>query len=332
MTEPPHDVALDATDAAARSGAPPLLEPHVPRSRLQRVFRNDTEVRAGWRFVGFVAIVAPLTAGYFWAVRTAFQGDVERFLAREVAGLMVVFIATAVMARLERRSFGVYGLPWQRSAWRKLGGGMVLGFAWIAALILTLRALGLARGMTLAIHGKAIVMWAVAYLLLFLLLAMREEFLNRGYALFTLGRGIRFWPAAIVLSMLFGLGHRGNSGESWIGLANAGAFGLFGCFLLRRSGDLWLPIGVHLAWDWGQTYFFGTPDSGAVAPGHLLTTSAGAGPAWLSGGTVGPEGSVLCTLSIVLAWIASAAWLPRGDVSTIASPSFASATAPPSAD
>jgi CAAX protease family protein len=138
--------------------------------------------------------------------------------------------------------------------------------------------------------------------------ALREEFRSRGYLLYTLSLGIGFWPAAILSSILFGYGHHGNSGEDWIGLFNVGVFGLMACFLLRRTGNLWMPIGLHLAFDWGETYFYGVADSGQKLPGHLLEPSS-SGPGWLSGGTVGPEGSVLCTLLIVVMWLLFAVWL-----------------------
>jgi membrane protease YdiL (CAAX protease family) len=142
----------------------------------------------------------------------------------------------------------------------------------------------------------------------FLLVALKEEFSLRGYALFTLSTGIGFWPAAIISSAYFGYGHLGNSGENWFGAFLAAAFGMLACLLLRRTGNLWLPIGFHAAWDWGQTYFYGVPDSGVVVPGHLLNSKF-AGPAWLTGGTVGPEGSVLCLVLLIVLWFVFAAHL-----------------------
>jgi len=91
-------------------------------------------------------------------------------------------------------------------------------------------------------------------------------------------------------------------------LFNAGAFGLLACLLLRRTGNLWMPIGLHMAFDWGETYFYGVANSGQTLPGHLLNSSS-SGPAWLSGGTVGPEGSLLCTLLLVVELLICAGWL-----------------------
>jgi len=66
---------------------------------------------------------------------------------------------------------------------------------------------------------------------------------------------------------------------------------LGGDVALRRTGTLWFAIGFHAAYDFGETYVYSVPDSGFVMPGHLLASSFH-GPAWLTGGTVGPEGSV----------------------------------------
>jgi hypothetical protein len=89
-----------------------------------------------------------------------------------------------------------------------------------------------------ALHGSDIAKWATIYALVFTLVALREEFRARGYALFTLSAGIGFWPAAVLSAAYFGYSHHGNSGEDWIGLVNAGLFGLLACFLLRRTGNL----------------------------------------------------------------------------------------------
>ena len=142
----------------------------------------------------------------------------------------------------------------------------------------------------------------------FLIVGVREEFHYRGYGLFTLSKGIGFWPAAFLTAAFFGYSHSGNSGETWLGLFNASAGGLFFCFLLRRSGDLWMPIGFHVAWDWAQTFFYGVPDSGQVLPGHLFNGSF-SGPAWLTGGSVGPEGSVLCVLLLAVLGFVVTHWL-----------------------
>jgi CAAX protease family protein len=86
--------------------------------------------------------------------------------------------------------------------------------------------------------------------------------------------------------------HAQNGGETPLGLLAVGGFGLFFCYTLRVTGNLWLAVGFHASWDWAQSFFYGVPDSGVHTAGHFLNSVA-TGPAWLSGGSVGPEGSVL---------------------------------------
>ena len=119
-----------------------------------------------------------------------------------------------------------------------------------------------------------------------------EEFLFRGYPQFTLSTGIGFWPAALILSGLFWLGHMGNPGETWVGGFATSLAALLFCVSLWLTGNLWFAIGMHAAWDWAETYFFGVADSGMPANGHLLNTTL-SGSKWMTGGTVGPEGSVV---------------------------------------
>jgi membrane protease YdiL (CAAX protease family) len=104
--------------------------------------------------------------------------------------------------------------------------------------------------------------------------------------------GAPFWQAAWVTSTLFGFIHTGNNGENWIGIFAAAAIGFIFCVSIRLTGSAWWAIGCHAAWDWAETYFYGTADSGLAASGHYLTTTPSGNVLW-SGGADGPEGSLL---------------------------------------
>jgi hypothetical protein len=108
-----------------------------------------------------------------------------------------------------------------------------------------------------------------------------------------------FWQAAWTGSTLFGFIHTGNSGETWIGIFAAAAIGFVFCVSVRLTGSAWWAIGCHAAWDWAETYFYGTADSGLVPRGHLFTTTPAGSLLW-SGGTDGPEGSLLVLPVILL--------------------------------
>jgi len=276
----------------------------------RRVFFGHKELRAGWRLLIFLAIVVPVMQLSNLMFRRLLRGgdDAAVFLLGDLTSFVIFLFASWIMARIERRTIAHYGLPGAKIFRAQFWQGVLLGFGSITGLLGIMRLSGVFYFGVIALHGAEIWKWAAIYAGAFLVVALWEEFRSRGYALFTVAAGIGFWPAAILSSVLFGYGHHGNSGEDWIGLFNAGLFGLLACFLLRRTGNLWMPIGVHAAFDWGETYFYGVANSGHVLPGHLLNSSS-FGAAWLSGGTVGPEGSVLCTLVLVLLWLICAVWL-----------------------
>ncbi len=111
-----------------------------------------------------------------------------------------------------------------------------------------------------------------------------------------------FWQAAWLSSTFFGFIHTGNNGETWIGIFSAAAIGFVFCVSIRVTGSAWWAIGYHASWDWAQTFFYGTADSGFQPEGHFLTTNP-TGATLFSGGTDGPEGSLLVIPVIVLTLI-----------------------------
>lgn len=114
----------------------------------------------------------------------------------------------------------------------------------------------------------------------------------------------RFWQAAWATSTGFGFIHTLNRGENWIGIFAAASIGFVFCVSIRVTGSAWWAIGCHAAWDWTETYFYGTADSGFMARGHLFSTFPAGNPLW-SGGEDGPEGSLLIipVVLLMLGWL-----------------------------
>jgi len=289
-----------------------MIEPQQSPSPfvLRRMFYGPSELRAGWRLCIFLAAVIALIKASNLMVGRLLHGadNTTLFLVFKVMNLLIILFGSWVMGCIEGRTVADYGLPWRRMFRAQFWQGVLVGFTSVTILLVAMRFAGVFHFGTTALHGADIWKWATIYAFVFILVALQEEFRARGYGLFTLSAGIGFWPAAILSAAYFGYSHHSNSGEDWVGLFNAGMFGLLACLLLRRTGNLWMPIGLHTAFDWGETFFYGVADSGQTAPGHLLNSNS-AGPAWLSGGTVGPEGSLLCTLLIIVLWLICAVWL-----------------------
>jgi uncharacterized protein len=275
---------------------------------LKKTFVGPNGLRAFWRLLIFVGMVGSIFFSINFLVhRFRHHPAVLDFSARTVVrqdglAFLVVLFAAAVMGHFEKRSLADYGLPLRGAFGARFWEGIVWGFLAEAATLGVLFLTGNASFNGFDTHGSIALYFAVMWAAAFLMVGFFEEFLFRGYPQFTLGTGIGFWPTAFLLSGLFWLGHMGNPGETWVGGLATCLAALVFCVSLRLTGNLWFAIGMHASWDWTETYFFGVADSGMPANGHLLNTSL-TGSKWMTGGTVGPEGSVV-ELLVCLAVIA----------------------------
>jgi membrane protease YdiL (CAAX protease family) len=281
------------------------------RSGIENIFRGPHGIRAGWRLLLFILLwVACISAEQFTlkhipgvdAWFKAQDPNVETpplAIVSEGIMLFALLVATSVMARIEKRTSADYYLPLNQSLGKRFWQGVPYGFAMLSLLLVLITAFhGFSLG-GVALSGADALKYGALYGIAFLMVGLFEEFSFRGYMQATLGSGIGFWPAAIILSILFGAIHLSNGGEAWFGAAMAGSFGVLAAFALQRTGNIWFPIGMHAAWDWAETFFYSVPDSGFLAKGHLFNSTFH-GPTWLTGGTVGPEGSVFAFLVLIV--------------------------------
>src|SRR5579883_2418788 len=282
MSEPrtpepiPTEEAVTRPEGTLRKAAPKFAL--LGETRSQRMFSDEGLLGV------FLCLFTYYLCKYFvghallWMAAPFFSqwsGGVARLwgeMLEEGAGVAGALVPAFLMARLEGRRFDVYGLPRRQAFGKAFWTGGVWGLATLSLLLV----------------GSA------------------EEFSSRGYTQYTLARGTGFWPAAVLLSLRFGWIHVDNPGETWLGLLGVVAIGFFFCLTLYRTGNLWFAVGFHAFWDWGQTYLYSVPDSGTTEAGHLMRPSF-QGPDWLTGGSAGPEGSVLCLVAIaavsgVFAW------------------------------
>jgi membrane protease YdiL (CAAX protease family) len=297
----------------------PETSENASSNSLRWIFYNDLGLRAGWRLliycgmIGILVFAAKLLTKHLGGeprgnplpdvIQTIFQGTGELILF-----LVLLFLAW-IMSRIERRKVSVYGLPLQKQALSAFIRGYFLwGFLPLIFLLLLLRAIHVFYFGDISAFSAKIFGWGLLWFFVFLFVGFFEEYSFRGYFLYTLADGIGFWPAAIIQAILFARVHMGNGGETRIGIIATACFGLFAAATLWRTGNLWLAVGAHAGWDWGQSFFFGVNDSGFQAPGHLFNPRVSQGPDWLTGGTVGPEGSVITLvlwvlMAVIFVWL-----------------------------
>jgi membrane protease YdiL (CAAX protease family) len=293
---------------------PPVIPAPPPEPERSTILYGPNGLRAGWRLLIFLLILgciigAVYLAGHYAArklgPRPANPGQVAMLTPglvaiSELATLAMILLASWIMALIERRKLSQYGLPLRAPFPKKFWVGLLWGFLAISGVLFVMFLFHGVRITGVDTHGSALALSALEWALAFAAVGISEEFTFRGYLQFTLTTGIGFWPAALLMSALFAFAHTGNSGESLFGLIQVAAFGIFACIALRRTGNLWWPIGFHAAWDWGQTFFYGVPDSGLSASRNFLHAEFH-GPNWLTGGSTGPEGSVLTLIALIVA-------------------------------
>jgi membrane protease YdiL (CAAX protease family) len=308
MDEPKGNPSENVPGPGENASLAQTAVPPRPKPFLHSVFIGPDGLRAGWRFaiylVAFFAVLYLMTLATkpFLHLKPHQVPPVWVLALGEFESLVAAIIPAFIMAKYERRPFAIYGLPLQGAFGKQFWIGLLWGICAITLLLVILRGIGAFYFGGLALHGERILKFAVFWGVFFLIVGLFEEFITRGYTQFTLTRGMGFWPAALLLSVLFGAIHLGNPGEAWVGALAAACIGLFFCLTLRRTGTLWFAVGLHAAWDWGESFLYSVPDSGQVVPGHLLRSSFH-GARWLTGGSVGPEGSVFVFVVIAVMWV-----------------------------
>jgi membrane protease YdiL (CAAX protease family) len=286
---------------------------------LRQVFINNAgRLRSGWRVLIFLLVYVSLLfllstlvrVGYAVGLRIApgrsLGSFVEDFIFRLILLTSALLAGYLCNRWLEGLPWRALGLTLHERWWRDLIIGSLIGVASLALATAIAAATG---GLRFTASPRTMLLPVVQTLvmsaLLFIFAALAEEALFRGYPLQTLTRARLAWLAILLTSVPFAAAHLQNpnvvKGFTFINTALAGVW-LAVAYLRTRS--LWLPLGVHWAWNWALGSLFGLPVSGitTIAPNPLLH-GTDLGPAWLTGGNYGIEGGLACTIALVVSTI-----------------------------
>ncbi len=181
--------------------------------------------------------------------------------------------------------------------------GLAIGLAVMAATILTIVAVGAAQ--LYPSPGSAVLhaAYGAAWLVAETLGAAGEELLFRGLILILAARLFGMRPAILISALAFALAHGANPGASPIWMIRLAAAGLLLGYSVVRSGSLWWATGYHAGWNLASAPLFGAAGSGYIDQGHLFTFLP-TGPSWITGGPVGPEGSLFAFAAVGFAAVA----------------------------
>jgi uncharacterized protein len=292
---------------------------------IAAIFYNKSEkrLRAGWRILLHLFALVALGLGGGFVASQAPEGAIAEAVGSLVY-LAVVLLATWLMARfIDRRRFAEYGFRLSAGWWLDLVFGLVLGVALMTGIVAVMLYLGWAT-LTQASATNLGVPIAAAFgiqLLGMIVVGINEELVFRGYHLRNMAEGFsRFGVnaaiiiALIISSCIFGLGHLANEAAggahttplALLNLILAGLVMLAVPYLL--TGELAIPIGIHITWNLFQGPVFGLAVSGLESETHLLTVET-TGPEVWTGGAYGAEGGLLATIAVIIGVIISAIWI-----------------------
>lgn len=216
---------------------------------------------------------------------------------------------------IDRRRFADFGMGIDREWWLDCGFGLALGALLMSGIFLVQLAAGWIE-VREVFAGEAL-LWVVAgSLALFLIVGVYEELLLRGYLLTNLAEGARgtlgvagaIVFATLASSIAFGALHASNPNAtlvSTLAISFAGVMLALGYLL---TGELAIPIGLHITWNLFQGTVYGFPVSGLDFGASIVDVEQG-GPAVVTGGSFGPEAGLLGFGAMVAGCLLTVAWV-----------------------
>jgi uncharacterized protein len=195
---------------------------------------------------------------------------------------------------------------------REFLGGLAIGVLAMTAIILTTVVVGDAHLTQAPGSSWEHAVFGARWLIAEIVGAAGEELLYRGLIFLLAARLIGAPGAAVVSALVFVLDHGGNPGASAIWMVRLFAASLLLSYSVVRTKALWWAIGYHAGWNFGSAPTFGAAGSGYINQGHILTYIP-VGSRLMTGGSVGPEGSILAFFAVLIATCALIITVPSAE-------------------
>lgn len=290
-----------------------LTQPGPDRIRVTKISRNlhsrdgvacvnhqrEVTLRTKRAYVGFGALNLICVWVVVFIIQILVRGRVPDMLGFLIVSTAVLAAYLTGVRWIERRP--PHELIHRRGG-IEFAAGLGAGMGLFATVMLVLRIAGVYH-----FTGWGTVAPLAAGFVASLLAAVLEEIIFRGFLFRLLEKLTGMWGALTITSILFGAAHAANKGAtigSSIAIALEAGVLLGAAFAL--TGRLWLPIGLHLGWNFTEGPIFGMAVSGGAQKGSLLTGELH-GSNLLTGGAFGPEASIVAVFvcliaAVVLLW------------------------------
>jgi uncharacterized protein len=256
-----------------------------------------------WRLLLYAALLLGGIRGLSMLLKALLRGlgvhfahphgahPVQSLILSQLVIFVAAIVATAVLLRTDREK-ATSLLPVSALGGTRFLLGLCWGVAGLAVLMGLIAWFGGYRITGFALTGPSLVGYGALWAGGAVVNGVAENLAVLGYPLLRAAKTLGFIPAILLMSALFTLAHMDNPGENLLGLASIFLTGVLFAASIWRTGDLWLSAGIHAGSLFAEDFLFSVPDSGEIYTGHLVVSQF-SGPAWLTGGAAGPEGSVL---------------------------------------
>lgn len=283
--------------------------PEEPRSLLQKIFISpgESRLRAGWRLLfqslllGAILVLLGFTAN----LGLSFLSDISYasflLLGALVTSLAITFSVYLARRYIDQRSFTSLGLQVDSHTLVDILFGIGLTGLMMGLIFLVLWALNWIQIESFAWQVESwgnVAASILVMVVLFTFVSWQEELLMRGYWLQNLSEGLSQSLGVLLSSAFFALAHWFNPNLDWLGLLGLFSAGLFLAYGYLRTRQLWLPIGLHLGWNFFEGTLFGFPVSGQYQ--YQLIRQTVTGPELITGGSFGPEAGLILLPVLVL--------------------------------
>lgn len=281
----------------------------------QILYTSDgSRLRAGWRLavqsailltIGFCISIPLFTVLFF--LDPAFVASYpniqpELMLLAVIAETFAVTLSVFLARRfLDKQSIESLGLTLNLQSLFDVLIGIALTLLQMGLIYVIMSQMGwiIFEGFAWDVDPLGIVIKnTLLFFLIFILVGWSEELLSRGYHLQTIASGTNLLWGVILSSAVFSLIHISNTGANWASVAGIFFAGVLFAYAYVRTKQLWLPIGMHIGWNFFEGVVFGFPVSGLDT--YALTRITVQGPEIWTGGVFGPEAGLIVLPSLVL--------------------------------
>lgn len=284
-----------------------------------RIFKNKfEEVRSGWKialtlilmfalmyavsiFIGIFLGIIMIAKGGIAGLSNIENSSLFFSISIVLQNLALIGSSMIIWKAFEKKKITSMGLINIKEGYKELVIGLLLGAVTITIVGVVLLLIGEVK-LVNSLSKPNFSYELLTGLIAFIAVGFGEEIFGRAYCMSVLKQTRNKYVILGVSSAIFAAMHLGNSGVSFLALINLFLVGILFGYMFMKSGNVWMPIGFHITWNYFQGYVLGFQVSGNEVMGIYQLQNVG--NSFINGGAFGPEGGIIVTvISIITLFI-----------------------------